>query len=121
AERSGRRNAEWNAATVLLLERARLLSVNRIDVHEDDRGHRWWSVAVKDPDLFNHQHALSAAIEQTRAKEQLENQASLTRLADSLNTNPTVCLLTHLAETYGMPDPGACGRCQFCRQHGLQA
>jgi superfamily II DNA/RNA helicase len=121
AERSGRRNAEWNAATVLLLERARLLSVNRIDVQEDDRGHRWWSVGVKDPDLFNHEDALSTAIEQTRAKEQLENQASLVRLADALNANPTVCLLTHLAETYGMPDPGTCGRCQFCRRHGLQA
>lgn len=120
AEKSGRRNAEWNAATILLLERARILSVSRIDVDEDEHGRRWWSVSVKNPELFSHEDLLSAAIEQTRAKEQLENQASLLRLSDSLDPAPSVCLLAHLAGTYGMPEPGACGRCHFCRQHKLQ-
>lgn len=119
AEASGRRNAEWNAAAILLLERARLVAVHKMDTLVDDQCHRWWTIATSEADLFDHEQLLAQRVEDTRAREQQENQEALRRLAEALDPRSSVCLLAQLAEVYGLVTGSSCGRCPHCRSRGL--
>lgn len=115
---SGRTNREWNAAALLLLERAGILAVVRIEDDFDDSGKLWWTIRLDRPEVCSTVEELSAAIEPMRSSEQQTNIAELERLARAVDPGTEICMHALLAQTYGLADVGDCGRCNACRSMG---
>jgi hypothetical protein len=115
---SGRTNREWNAAALLLLERAGIVGVVRIEDEFDESGKLWWTIRIDRPEVCSTIEMLSAAIEPTRSAEQQVNIAELERLAKAVDPLSVICVHALLAETYGLAHIGDCGRCTACRTAG---
>lgn len=124
------KNRDWNEHTLLLAQRARLVTIEdaRADVEvgleaaPGDLAPLWMSVHLSDPDRAYDADYIRAAFETARAAELDDLLAALRDmrrlLHDTAGDSPRRCIAAALARSY--PDTAlACGGCPACRAQGM--
>lgn len=112
-DRSGRMNWEWNAATALLMERAKLIEIET----DDNSGDKSWTISATEETchFFGDQNYLASQIAPTRNIEYESNIKMLDQLNNVLTNDNQNCIMTAFAETYDLVNPMCCGVCPMCR------
>ena len=110
---SGITNWEWNAATALLMERAKLIEIET----DDNSGDKSWTISATEETchLFGDDNCLASQIEPTRKIEYEFNIKMLDQLNKVLTNKNNTCIMTAFAATYDLVDPKCCGVCPVCR------
>jgi ATP-dependent DNA helicase RecQ len=114
-------NRMWNMSLLNLLQRRGALAVLAVDGERE--AVPVWHVEVTDPRLLADpdDEGLWAEVEALRTEERAKAETELDRFKLLLRKDD-ICLLAGLFELVetGEPLVSPCGRCAFCRRHGLE-
>lgn len=123
----GDRNREWNSHTLLMLQRAGLLSVAEVphdlqhlvqDASDDEVQHGWLEVTIHDPSTLNDSTQLAIAIKPWRHQERLQIDSARSQMIDLVNryanSDVDCCISMELGQLYPLCHY-ACGGCAYCR------
>jgi superfamily II DNA/RNA helicase len=124
------KNRDWNEHTLLLAQRARLLTIedaraevgDGLEVAPGDLAPLWMGVRLNDPDRAHDADHIRVAFEAARTAELDELMVALNDmrrlLRETAGDNPERCIAATLARSY--PDTAfACGGCPACRAEGV--